>query len=254
MAPRTRYAIDPSLTGHPQVPAPQQQQWPQPEYIQAAQPGYQPERYKQQAHLDPNSMPQLHNVPEKDLRPSGPYAPTQSSYHAIHPSQQLQPKQQQQEMQSPRATPPPNHIPPPPHSSGPTMSGMRVRIDPSQVPNPIEAQELDQNLYEDEDFLSCQTRGLIPLVGTDYRGVDQGMLVSSSAKVYQLMSTPRQFIASSSSSYASMRSVKWSASRHYRASFRYPGSTFCTVTVRRSSCSMRFQLGFRAKRFRSPSI
>ncbi|OXM76086.1 protein transporter SEC24 [Cryptococcus neoformans Bt63] len=173
MAPRTRYAIDPSLTGRPLAPAPQQQQWQQPEYIQAAPPGYQPERYQQQAHLDPNSIPQLHNVPEKDILPSGPYAPTQSNYPAIHPSQQLQPKQQQ-EMQSPRATPPPNHIPQPPHSSGPTMSGMRVRIDPSQVPNPIEAQELDQNLYEDEDFLSCQTRGLIPLVGTDYRGVDQG--------------------------------------------------------------------------------
>lgn len=253
MAPRTRYAIDPSLTGRPLAPAPQQQQWQQPEYIQAAPPGYQPERYQQQAHLDPNSIPQLHNVPEKDILPSGPYAPTQSNYPAIHPSQQLQPKQQQ-EMQSPRATPPPNHIPQPPHSSGPTMSGMRVRIDPSQVPNPIEAQELDQNLYEDEDFLSCQTRGLIPLVGTDYRGVDQGMFVSSSAKVYQLMSRPRQFAASSSSSYASMHSVKWSASRHYCSSFRCPGSTFCTVAIRRGPCSMRFQLGFRAKRFRSPGV
>lgn len=67
------------------------------------------------------------------------------------------------------------------------MSGMRVRIDPSQVPNPIEAQELDQNLYEDEDFLSCQTRGLIPLVGTDYRGVDQGTLEFSGSKIYRLI-------------------------------------------------------------------
>lgn len=67
------------------------------------------------------------------------------------------------------------------------MSGMRVRIDPSQVPNPIEAQELDQNLYEDEDFLSCRTRGLIPLVGTDYRGVDQGTLEFSGSKVYRLI-------------------------------------------------------------------
>lgn len=42
------------------------------------------------------------------------------------------------------------------------------------MPNPIEAQELDQNLWDDEDFMSCQTRGVIPLAGTDWRGVDQG--------------------------------------------------------------------------------
>lgn len=42
------------------------------------------------------------------------------------------------------------------------------------MPNPIEAQELDQNLYDEEDFLSCQTNGVIPLAGTDWRGVDQG--------------------------------------------------------------------------------
>ena len=42
------------------------------------------------------------------------------------------------------------------------------------MPNPIEAQEMDQNLYDEEEFLSCQTRGVIPLAGTDWRGVDQG--------------------------------------------------------------------------------
>jgi protein transport protein SEC24 len=47
-------------------------------------------------------------------------------------------------------------------------------VDPSQIPDPIEAQELDQNLYDEEDFLTCDTKGLIPLAGTDYRGVDQG--------------------------------------------------------------------------------
>jgi protein transport protein SEC24 len=70
--------------------------------------------------------------------------------------------------------PPQNHIPAPPHSSGPALAGPRVRIDPSQMPNPIEAQEMDQNLWDDEDFLSCQSRGVIPLAGTDWRGVDQG--------------------------------------------------------------------------------
>ena len=42
------------------------------------------------------------------------------------------------------------------------------------MPNPIEAQEMDQNLWDDEDFMSCQSRGVIPLAGTDWRGVDQG--------------------------------------------------------------------------------
>jgi len=42
------------------------------------------------------------------------------------------------------------------------------------MPNPIEAQEMDQNLWDDEDFMSCQTKGVIPLAGTDWRGVDQG--------------------------------------------------------------------------------
>jgi protein transport protein SEC24 len=44
------------------------------------------------------------------------------------------------------------------------------------VPNPVEAQEMDQNLWDEEDFHSCQTRGLIPLAGSDYRGIDQGEL------------------------------------------------------------------------------
>jgi protein transport protein SEC24 len=59
------------------------------------------------------------------------------------------------------------------------MAGPRVRIDPSQVPNPVEAQEMDQNLYDDDDFLSCQPRGVMPLAGTDYRGVDQGLCSSA---------------------------------------------------------------------------
>jgi protein transport protein SEC24 len=42
------------------------------------------------------------------------------------------------------------------------------------MPNPIEAQEMDQNLWDDEDFMSCHTKGVIPLAGTDWRGVDQG--------------------------------------------------------------------------------
>jgi protein transport protein SEC24 len=46
------------------------------------------------------------------------------------------------------------------------------------MPDPIEGQELDQNLYDDEDFHSCDTKDLIPLAVTDYRGVDQGGLTA----------------------------------------------------------------------------
>lgn len=51
------------------------------------------------------------------------------------------------------------------------------------MPNPIEAQEMDQNLWDDEDFMSCHTKGVIPLAGTDWRGVDQGR---SSVPVYHI--------------------------------------------------------------------
>ncbi|ODN77810.1 hypothetical protein L202_04933, partial [Cryptococcus amylolentus CBS 6039] len=141
MPPRSRYAIDPSLTQHHQ-----------PAYDQPA--------------------PVLHHVPERDPPPTGEYAPQhQPTYHAVQTQQQ---QQQQQQYLSPSATPPVHHIPQPPHSTGQSASGLRVRLDPTQVPDPIEAQSLDQNLYDDEDFYSCQTRGLIPLAGTDYRGHDQG--------------------------------------------------------------------------------
>ncbi|OCF56260.1 protein transporter SEC24 [Kwoniella mangroviensis CBS 10435] len=186
MPPRSRYAVDPSLTGGPQPPPQgpnlgyqqqqQQQQWqgqstsPQPDYYQQQQ----QQHLQGQVGYDPNYVPQLHHVSDRPAPiPTGEYAPTHapgpaqsSSYHHQQP--------QPQQYQVPVPQQPLNHIPPPPHSSGPTLTGPRVRIDPSQVPNPVEAQELDQNLYDDEDFFTCQTRGLVPLVGTDYRGIDQG--------------------------------------------------------------------------------
>ncbi|WVW80627.1 hypothetical protein I302_102613 [Kwoniella bestiolae CBS 10118] len=184
MPPRSRYAVDPSLSGPAQQPQ-VQQQWqqqsqstsPQPHsdyYQHQQQPGYgQQQQYGQQGY-DPNYVPQLHQVSDRPApAPTGEYAPTpSSSHHQAHQPQYQQQQQEQPQYHVPQ--PPQNHIPPPPHSSGPTLTGPRVRIDPSQVPNPVEAQELDQNLYDDEDFFTCQTRGLVPLVGTDYRGIDQG--------------------------------------------------------------------------------
>ncbi|WVF67842.1 hypothetical protein IAT40_002603 [Kwoniella sp. CBS 6097] len=181
MPPRSRYAVDPSLSapspGQGQYGGSQQPQGDFQQYHQQSQPDYgQQQPYQQHGH-DPNYAPQLH--PSSDRRspiPSGPYAPSGPSYQQQQQQQQQPYQQQQQQQQSlhPSYVAPANHIPAPPHSSGPALSGPRVRIDPSQVPNPVEAQELDQNLYDDEEFLSCQTRGLVPLVGTDYRGVDQG--------------------------------------------------------------------------------
>jgi protein transport protein SEC24 len=151
MPPRSRYAVDPSLTG------------------QSTQPQWQSQTQSAPQN-DPNYVPPLHQVNDRRTPPPvGAYAPAQ-----LPPAQTYQAPSQQTYQSSSSFQPPQNHIPPPPHSSGPSIAGPRTRIDPSQVPNPVEAQELDQNLYDDDDFLSCQPRGLMPMAGTDYRGIDQG--------------------------------------------------------------------------------
>lgn len=193
MPPRSRYAVDPSLTT-PAAPHGQQgQQWqplappgvaspPVEAHNPTFAPGYGQQQpaydasygQHQQPYVDPRG-PQLHQVDDRRApAPSGPYAPPQQQHQppAPHGSHLRQAAPAQPAAQY--NYPPENHIPPPPHSAGPALTGPRVRIDPSQMPDPIEGQELDQNLYDDEDFLSCDTKGLIPLAVTDYRGVDQG--------------------------------------------------------------------------------
>jgi protein transport protein SEC24 len=184
MPPRSRYAVDPSLTAplaQGQQSGYQQSTSPQPTYNQ--QGGYQ---------NDPNQVPQYPQSNDRPApAPTGEYAPPQQPrqrYYGDDEPPQPQQFQQFQQFQQPQLhqqpqhfVPPAKHIPPPPHSSGPQMAGPRVRIDPSQVPNPVIDQQLDQNLYDDDDFLSCEPRGVMPLAGTDYRGVDQGM--STSPKV-----------------------------------------------------------------------
>ncbi|WVR08759.1 hypothetical protein IAU60_005817 [Kwoniella sp. DSM 27419] len=182
MPPRSRYAVDPSLSAP--APAQQQQQWANPppgDYQQHSQGGYhqQPQGYQSNSSSDPNYVPQLHNVSDRrSPAPVGPYAPSgsaqQPQYSQQAQQQHQQQQQQQQDYRQAHYAQPANHIQPPPHSTGSTLSGPRVRIDPSQVPDPLESQELDQNLYNEDDFLSCQTRGLVPLVMTDFRGIDQG--------------------------------------------------------------------------------
>ncbi|EIW66261.1 hypothetical protein TREMEDRAFT_35099 [Tremella mesenterica DSM 1558] len=156
MPPRSRYAVDPSLIAN------------------TFQPAYnQPSSHSQHHLPQPPHHPHLH--PDLDHRtPSvNEYAPSTS-----RPTHHIQSIPNQASSPSPSSHPsshaPPHHIPPPPHSFGPAITGPRKRIDPEQVPNPVEAQELDQNLYDDDDFLSCDPRGLMPLSGTDWRGIDQG--------------------------------------------------------------------------------
>ena len=64
-------------------------------------------------------------------------------------------------------------IPQPPHSAGQKLQGPRSRIDPNQIPSPVAVQQLDQQRFDAEDFLTC-SRGAVPQSCTDFVAVDQG--------------------------------------------------------------------------------
>ena len=209
MPPRSRYAVDPSLS------APAQQ----PQSYDQSQPQYQQQPYPNQ---DPDRRSPL---------PTGPYAPSPSApqHEQYGPHAQPHP----QAPRHPSYVPPQNHIQAPPHSSGPALSGPRVRIDPSQMPNPIEAQEMDQNLWDEEDFLSCQTKGVIPLAGTDWRGVDQGGFELSQDMCSMMMSVRgfRQLSSSTSQSYSANNSDQCSTPRHDCPAIGTHRTTFCSNAV-----------------------
>jgi hypothetical protein len=113
------------------------------------------------------------------------------------------------------------------------------------MPNPIEAQEMDQNLYDDEDFLSCQTRGLIPLAGTDWRGVDQG-----GRGLLSLWLTSRQLFASTHPSHFDRTSFQWAAARHHGVAVWPDHSAFRSAAVRRGAGAAGVQLGLWGIRIR----
>ncbi|KAJ9098064.1 hypothetical protein QFC19_006499 [Naganishia cerealis] len=164
-----RYAVDPSLISHPE-PTQQTSYGQVPQYIQQHQPYgqqqglAQPQQYPQQA---PETVPYGVQQPRQrvwadDLAPPPPpFVPASTP-----PPNEGYP--------TASAPPPVNHIPQPPHAAGPSLRGPKPRIDPSQVPSAVDTAEMDQNLYDQEDFESCNTKGLVPLGTTDYRGVDQG--------------------------------------------------------------------------------
>ncbi|KIY47838.1 vWA-like protein [Fistulina hepatica ATCC 64428] len=73
--------------------------------------------------------------------------------------------------------PPPSHIPQPPHTAGQGSKGLRVRVDPGQVPSPLESQQFDQREWQDRTFLtlpSADIKATFPLSTTDYVSLDQG--------------------------------------------------------------------------------
>jgi protein transport protein SEC24 len=59
-------------------------------------------------------------------------------------------------------------------SSAPRMNPRhRVKIDPDHIPSPVTMQELDQELYNTEPYLTC-SRVAAPLSTTDFVAIDQG--------------------------------------------------------------------------------
>ncbi|KAH8116706.1 hypothetical protein DFH11DRAFT_1724673 [Phellopilus nigrolimitatus] len=65
------------------------------------------------------------------------------------------------------------HIPQPPHTSGKAYSGLRARIDPEQIPTPIEVAENDEEIWEGKPYMTLPGEH-VPLSTTDYVSIDQG--------------------------------------------------------------------------------
>ncbi|SPO37007.1 related to Protein transport protein Sec24C [Pseudozyma flocculosa] len=61
----------------------------------------------------------------------------------------------------------------PPHQAGQRFAGPRSKIDPDQIPSPVEMQDADQEFFDKEWFATCG-RGGLPLSTTSFAAVDQG--------------------------------------------------------------------------------
>ncbi|SPO32353.1 related to Protein transport protein Sec24C [Ustilago trichophora] len=61
----------------------------------------------------------------------------------------------------------------PPHQAGQRFAGPRSKIDPDQIPSPVEMQDADQEFFDKEWFATCG-RGGMPLSTTSFAAVDQG--------------------------------------------------------------------------------
>lgn len=69
----------------------------------------------------------------------------------------------------------------PPHSAGQRFPGPRSKIDPDQIPSPVEAMDNDQDFFDKEWFETCG-RGGLPLSTTDFAAIDQGERESTEAE------------------------------------------------------------------------
>ncbi|KAG1877098.1 hypothetical protein C8R48DRAFT_689891 [Suillus tomentosus] len=65
------------------------------------------------------------------------------------------------------------HIPQPPHSAGEPYKGLRPRIDPSQMPSPIDMIESDKEKWEGSSFMTLPGNNP-PLSTSDFTAFDQG--------------------------------------------------------------------------------
>ncbi len=60
----------------------------------------------------------------------------------------------------------------PPHQAGQRFAGPRSKIDPDQIPSPVEMQDADQDFFDKEWFATCG-RGGMPLSTTSFAAVDK---------------------------------------------------------------------------------
>lgn len=62
----------------------------------------------------------------------------------------------------------------PPHSTGRPFPGLRSRIDPSQIPSPINSWQADQAIWDESTFMTCASSQTIPSSNSEYVAIDQG--------------------------------------------------------------------------------